>query len=211
MHLNHLARRPPSRTLTLLLALTALALATSGTALADNFFFSFSDDPGAPVGNFAGTVTGEIFGLVNNSTSAATAIVIDSFPAGLNSFGTYTTPFDVLTNWTGGSLNENSFTETAGVITGGGFELSGANGVNDQFFIDSSCACSSFGLMKGTNFLDIGSNDTKYVWNDNGIGATGVTFTAAGSGSAVPEPTSAGLATLLVLGIAPFVRRKLKA
>lgn len=161
-------------------------------ARADNFFFSFSNDPTGP-GNVTGTVTGEIFGLPDTGTGAATDVQIFSYPAGLVVSGTYTTPIDVFT-WTGTTIGENSFTVAGGVITGGGFDIVNGNGVNDQLYLSSNCSCTTFGLATGTNFLDIGSSDSKYVWNDNGIGSTGVVYTLAGT-STVPEPT-----TLLLLG-----------
>jgi hypothetical protein len=178
-----------------------------GTAKGDNFNFSFSNDPTGP-GNVNGTVTGEILGLVNNSTSPATSVLVDSYPAGLVSFGSYTTPFDVLAAWTG-TVGENSFTEVGGVITGGGFYISGANGINDQLYIDSNCNCQMFGLDAGTNFIDIGSNDGLDVWNDNGIGASGVTFTAAGS--SVPEPASWALLATVIGSLAYGLRKRTTA
>ncbi|MGA2722515.1 MAG: PEP-CTERM sorting domain-containing protein [Bryobacteraceae bacterium] len=181
-----------------------------GTAKGDNFSFSFSNDPTGP-GNVDGTVTGEILGLVNNSTSPATAVLVDSYPAGLVEFGSYTTPFNVLAAWTGGTVGENSFTEVGGVITGGGFDIVEANGVNDQLYIDSNCSCDVFGLGTGTNFIDIGSNDSRYVWNDNGIGASGVTFTAAGSSSSVPEPASWTLLATVIGSLAYGLRKRTTA
>lgn len=185
-------------------AALALTLA-SGVARADGIF-SFSNDPSGP-GNVAGTVTGRILGLSANGTSAATSIFIDSFPAGLVLFGTYTSPFDVLA-WTGGTIGENSFTTVNGQIVGGSFSIFGSNGINDQLYINSQCACTSFGLGTGTNFFDIGSNDTRYVWNDNGIGSTGVTFGPLPS--AAPEPSTITL-LLAGLGFMAFGRRRLAA
>ena len=184
-----------------LFALMAFTL-VQGTARADNFLFSFSNDPSW--GNVNGTVTGEIFGLINNATSAATDIQVFTYPAGLVQFGSYPTPIDVMA-WTGGSFGENAFTETAGNITGGGFYITGANGINDQLFIDAS-----IGNPGPTNFLDIGSNDTMYVWNNNGIGATGVTFTPA-TAAATPELSSVVLMSTMLLGLAFVARKRIAA
>jgi len=189
-------------TLVKALAITAVVLALTvacSTAKADSFTFTFSNDP--TTGNFSGTVTGEIIGLVNNSTSAATDIIITSFPTGLNTSGTYTTPIDVFA-WTGGSVGENSFTETGGVITSGGFWITGANGIDDQLYVNATgCGCQVHGLGTGTNFLDIGSNDSQYVWNDNGIGSTGVTFSAAGGTTGAPEPATLSLLAAGLVGV----------
>lgn len=164
--------------------MAALAVVlTSGMARAASFNFAFSNDPS--LGNVAGTVTGELIGLPFNGTGAATSVLIDSYPAGLVQFGSYPTPFDVLA-WSGGFFNENSFTVANGVIVSGAFSLSNANA--DQLFINSACCGGA-----GTNFLDIGSGDDLYVWNDNGMGREGVTFTSAGSG--IPEP-----GTMVLLG-----------
>jgi hypothetical protein len=190
------------------LTVVGLLSLVTPAAEADTFNFSFSNDStlGFP-GQINGTVTGQIVGLINNATSAATAVYVDSYPAGLVVSGSYPAPFNVL-DWTGGFIGENSFTEVNGAITGGGFDIRNANGVDDQLYIDSSC-CSG----AGTNFFDIGSNDTQYVWNDNGIGDSGVTFSSYSSDSsdsvATPEPSSLLLLGIGLLGLMTLaIRRK---
>jgi hypothetical protein len=174
------------RSLGFVIAAALFSVLACGVTKADNFLFSFSNDPNGP-GNVQGTVTGEVFGLPHNGTGPATDIQIFSYPAGLVHFGSYTPPVDVF-KWSGG-IKENSFTVTNGVITGGGFIITHANGVKDHLYLSATCPfCQQFGLMLGTNFVDMGSHDTRYVWNDDGITPTGVIYTNANT--AVPEPAS---------------------
>ena len=174
-------------------AFLAATLAASVTAMAASHTFAFTNTKG----NVAGTVTGHIDGLLDNQTSSATAIYIDSYPAGLTLFGSYGAPFNAMA-WSG-TYGENSFTVAGGLVTGGSFSLFSANGVNDQLYINSHC-CSEL----GTNFLNIGNNDTLYVWNEFGIGSNGVTFDIPG---AVPEPAS-GAMLLGGLGLLAFLARR---
>ena len=98
--------KPWTRTL----ALAAAVIAFSGTpAKADNFLFSFA-------GSATDVITGEIFGLTNNSTSAATSIIFLTQPLLLN--GHNLTP----TTWQ--TVSANTFTETSGVITAADFHAS---------------------------------------------------------------------------------------
>lgn len=57
----------------------ALICFSSAHARADNFTFSFTNS----TGTIAGTVTGEVFGIEDNSISSATEVLITSFPAAL--------------------------------------------------------------------------------------------------------------------------------
>jgi hypothetical protein len=182
---------------------TLVLFMASGAALADNFNFTFCNDPNGP-GNVQGCVTGQVQGIPHTGTSAASAVWINSYPPGL---GSYTTPFNVLA-WTGYTIVEDSFTSTNGVMTAAFFSLKGANGINDQLYLNSQCACVQFGLMLGTNFIDIGTNDTRYVWNDNGMTQTGVVFTNAGT---IPEPSTLALLGSGIAGLAGVIRLKLRA
>ncbi len=91
--------------------ISVLGIVLFGTyAMADNFYFSFTNTTGV----VSGTVTGEIVGLTNNATGPATQVIITSYPPGLSPFET--APFDVL-GWD--FLLGNQFTEVNGSITTG--------------------------------------------------------------------------------------------
>src|ERR1700691_4926172 len=141
----------------LTLAASAMVISLAcGTANASTLYFSFSNT----IGDVAGTVTGEIDGLDPNGTSTPTAVLVDLYPAGLVAFGSYPTPVNVM-DWTGGYTaggDTNTFTLAGGNFVSGDFSIEGANGVNDQVYINSNC-CG----VPDTNFLDIGSNDDLYV------------------------------------------------
>ena len=84
-----------------------LLIATFGPATADNFLFSFTNE----TGNTPGTVTGEIFGLVNNSISPATDVTIISAPPAIVP---PSLPFDMFPP---SSTIRNLFNEQDGTIT----------------------------------------------------------------------------------------------
>ena len=87
---------------------------TISTTSKAQLIFSFSVTNTA--GTVAGTFKGEIFGLIDNSTSSATKVLIESFPSGLNSLAS--PPVDAIL-WN--QQNQNSFT-----VSGGRFALPSA-------------------------------------------------------------------------------------
>jgi hypothetical protein len=76
------------------------------------FKFSFSNTGGT----VPGTVTGEIFGLVNGTAVPATNVVLDSYPAGL---GLPSPPLNAFT----GSIADNAFNVSSDQITRADFDI----------------------------------------------------------------------------------------
>lgn len=126
-------------------------------ALALDFNFSFTNDPS--YGNVPGTVAGRIQGLVDNMTSPATGVFIDSAPAALG-FGSL--PVDVLTFYN--TIESNSFTVASGQVVGLDFYAS-TNYDIPWFWLNHI----------GINYLGNPSNNNINVWNQGGFG--GITFT----------------------------------
>lgn len=163
-------------------AVAAALAASQAGAVTVNFSFS-SDLSDAEAGNkVPGTITGHIDGLVDNATSSATAVFIDSYPAatlGTIADPSYATPVNVAA-WSG--QFSNSFTLVGGVVTAALFH-SNQNGPGgfDQFWLNVP-----LGYTNGnTNYFNIGNGNNVSIWNNNGF--AGVTF---GAGGTVPEPAS---------------------
>jgi hypothetical protein len=163
---------------------------SAGTASANSFSFSFFNDP--IFGNVNGTVTGHIDGLLDNATSAASAVYVDSFPGGLASFDVLGLPL------LAGPIN--SFTVVNNTITDGSFFANTGAILLSLNFVPTNSASGANAL-----YLDIGNYA---VANNDGL--NGVTFSAITA--PVPEPEI--YATLGIgLGLLGWVgrRKKLKA
>lgn len=120
------------RKLLISLAVTTATLA-SVPARALTFDFSFTDT----IGDVSGTVTGQIVGLSNNSTGPATALYIDSAPAGLDL--SITTTFDVLSSTN--TVDLNSFTVSGGQVTAGAFQSLYKSGSSADFSLSLFYDC----------------------------------------------------------------------
>ena len=68
------------------------------------------------IGNVSGTFTGEIYGLLDNATSSASSVVIETIPDGM--FNLEAVPIDAI-SWD--QQYQNSFTVSGGQIVGGAF------------------------------------------------------------------------------------------
>jgi hypothetical protein len=158
---------------TTLAALPVVLLAGVAQAGTLNFDFSVTNT----IGNVPGTFTGEIFGLTDNATSAASSVVILSIPSGMNNV--VSPPIDA-TLWN--QQLENSFTVVNGEVVDGGFVAKQTiNGFNSgyQLWINGDNA----GKFN-ENFLNLDGTDKRYVWGNDGLAAANI----VPAGSSVPEP-----------------------
>jgi PEP-CTERM motif len=165
------------------IALILLGPASANANLLD-FYFSFSDDGSYPPFDVPGTVTGEISGLTDNSTSMAEHVFIDSFPANL-ALG-FATPLDTI----GDSLlfGFNSFTVSHGQI------------VDALYLAQNNIYPYSLFL----NVFDGNSLTGSILTTGNLSGLDGITFTA------VPEPSTWAMMLLgfAGLGFAGYRQRR---
>jgi len=156
-----------------------------------NFDFSFTGP--LDQGGGTGTVTGEIFGLTDNATSAPTDVVIDSYPAAIG--GLPPAPWDLyaipgfIFGENGTPLLANHFTVTNGVITD-----------------------ALFGLFAppDTPVLDLGYGGVDAFLGPHNavvIGPSTAIFTLDRS-DAVPEPEAWALMICGLFGVGAVLRRR---
>jgi hypothetical protein len=189
----------------------ALVMLASSPSHALTFDFSFTNASG--LGTDPGTVTGEIVGLSNNATSAATAVYIDSFPTApflLFGDGPFSlqlpegTPFNVISPFD--QLLYNSFTVSDDQITNAEFSAKIFSG--DQN--DGGTPTNTFGL--GVPNYDPPSYFTYVDLLSNGVipnlsvGADIVSFTPIPPPTPLPAALPLFATGLGVIGL--FVRRR---
>src|SRR5262249_17506784 len=128
-----------NRTMGVFALASVLALAsTPGYAL--DFNFSFTGNPG--LGGVTGTVKGEIDGLLDNATSPATHVIVNSYPATLT-LG-ISAPFDAIF----ATVTDNQFTVSSGVLTIG---TSIFNSSSSQFVLRLELADFQLGTVLNSN------------------------------------------------------------
>lgn len=161
-------------------AILLAALAGAHTARADDFFFTFSSS-GTPDGTLAaGAVLGEVFGLQNNATSAATSVVVLGTTADA--------PTPIVYSPASSVIFLNSFQESAGRVTAASFDALDFASFTD-LQLNGEQNADSFSSMTSAS-PNIGSY----------AGFSGIALTAASPISAAPEP-SAWLLMLTGVGL----------
>jgi hypothetical protein len=165
-----------------------LSVLASAPSRALTFDFLFTNDPG--LGTVTGTVTGEVVGLVDNATSAATAVYIDSAPSELNLPGA---PFNVLSppdpyNY---QVIQNTFTVSGAQITFASFYVE---------IFDRGPQLYALGLNLNADFPAYGSL-LNYYHSINGVTIPNVSVfsPSVNFSSAVPELSTW---TMMLLGFA---------
>lgn len=172
----------------------AVALLSAQSAHATPVFdFSFVVTGGSAG---SGNVTGQIFGLTDNATSATTDVVITGLPAGAPSY-VPATPIDVFAtlSYTG----ENSFTVSAGQITSGALVVHFGAGGNDSLQLEPGTGTAGF--PGAVSFAD--PSNSMNSWDAVDANTAAVTYSLAPA----PEPSSIAVGGVALLGLA-LVRRR---
>jgi hypothetical protein len=165
----------------------AMLAATAGRTQASLIFdFSITN----ATGNVPGTVTGQILGLTNNTTSAATQVLIDSFPPALGNAAGPTPINAMLWNF----QLENSFTVSNGQVTNGGFWAEESSTPLLLLYIN--------GGGGNFNYVSLNGSNTLQVYAASGLAAANIV-----PAQASPEPASV---TLLGLGLLVCAGRRLR-
>ncbi|MEA5577727.1 hypothetical protein, partial [Anabaena sp. UHCC 0451] len=160
-------------------------------------------------GNVSGNVTGTIQGLADNATSAATDIIITSYPAGLNVNPAAPAPFSLFSYLAargGTGPEENSFTVNNGVITNDRFSYrigTPTNGTRYQVMLG--------GTGSRFNYINLDGLNTRLVWGPQGNlvvsyssnAATPVPFDIPG-GATIPT-----VGSLFALGLMRQAKKRL--
>jgi PEP-CTERM motif len=200
----------------LLMTVTAvMAILASAPSHALTFDFSFTNDP--TLGTAPGTVTGEIVGLLDNATSAATAVYIDSFPTAPFFFGTSgpfvlqlpgPTPFNMLSPPApyDASIISNSFTVFNGQIINANFlEELRVPGYSYASFPGNrlELTTTANALNNIYNQFDYFRTDINGVTPNTSIGSLSVSFSPA-----IPEPSTWAMLLLGFAGISFMAYRR---
>ncbi len=188
---------------------TALVLASSPSFASLTFEFSFTNT----IGNTAGTVTGEVFGLVDNATVAATDVIITSYPSGMT--GLPPAPFSVL-KLAYTSLMYNSFpvhngqVQTDGNLGHGLFEFGSSNSYTaDWDFCISGIGFATSPCMPPSWFSSWspGWYNIRHVMTNDIAHFTPV----PGPSNPVPEPQTSALLLAGMAGLAGLARKRTRS
>ena len=180
------------------IVVTAVGILLSCAASrADTFTFTFSEDP--LYGNVGGTVSGEIFGLVNNSTTAATEVLIQDYPSAFDFTGMPPINATDLENQI-----ENSFTVVDDQIVAG------------SFYAYNQPNPSQFGISLSLNYPGTNTNNLTAI-DFSGVNGSAVLADIAGLEGLnisyvpdvpdVPEPDMFAAIAVLIVGAIGFRRR----
>jgi hypothetical protein len=164
-----------------ILPLVVGGILASSASSAQALDFNFSINNVSGFGNTPGTLTGQVLGLANSGTSAATNIRITSAPAALGLPGS---PF-LLSTWITptaipGLGATNSFTVTGGNLTSASFLVN--NGAGKIFLLNSIASGS---IPAGSNGILSGTASTGNLGGFGGATYTSVPFDIPG-GATIP-------------------------